>query len=79
MPILTEGDNPTDGRHYEIVGGPGDSGISSLGITVRKSIDISSVHLSQVLERPDAPLSWIWHKRGTPIEGHDPHDPSTFV
>lgn len=76
MPILTEGDNPTDGRHYEIIGGPADSSIRGLGITVRNSIDISSVHLSEVSERPDAPLSWIWHKRGTPVEGHDP---STFV
>lgn len=76
MPILTEGDNPTDGRHYEITGGPSESGSYGSGITVTKSIDISSIHLTDVPQRPDAPLSWIWHKRGTSMEGHDP---STFV
>lgn len=72
LPILEEGAG--DGRHYEVAGDTSNLATKASNITVRKSLDISSVYLT---ERPIAPPHWIWYgshgkssrKHGTGEEG----------
>ena len=55
QPILDEA-GATDGRHYRIVGNSEKVTPPSSGITVRKSIDLSSIHIEESI----APSHWIW-------------------